>query len=82
MPQAQREFNSYRNLVSCCVECNSWKSARSGPDFLRWLYRQDRLTAVELTQRFRALKRLAAGKLKPLLPDKGILGSEAGKGGR
>ena len=29
VPQAQREFNSYRNLVSCCVECNSWKGERS-----------------------------------------------------
>ena len=65
MPQALREFNSYRNLVSCCVECNSWKGAHPATDFLRWLYRQDRLTAVELTQRFRALKRLAAGKLRP-----------------
>ena len=65
VPQAQREFNSYRNLVSSCVECNSWKGERSAPNFLRWLYRQDRLTAVELTQRFRALKRLAAGKLRP-----------------
>ncbi len=67
VPQAQREFNSYRNLVSCCVECNSWKGERSATDFLRWLYRQDRLTAAELTQRFRALKRLASGNLRPSL---------------
>lgn len=71
MPQALREFNSYRNLVSCCVECNSWKGAHPATDFLRWLYRQDRLTAVELTQRFRALKRLAAGRLRPKLPENG-----------
>lgn len=71
MPQSLREFNSYRNLVSCCVECNSWKGAHPAADFLRWLYRQDRLTAVELTQRFRALKRLAAGKLRPKLPENG-----------
>ena len=68
VPQAQREFNSNRNLVSCCVECNSWKGERSATDFLRWLYRQDRLTAADLTQRFRALQRLAAGKLRPVLP--------------
>jgi len=68
VPQAQREFNSYRNLVSCCHECNCWKGERSAPDFLRWLYRQDRLSAPELTQRLRALQRLAAGKLRPVLP--------------
>lgn len=68
VPQALRECNSYRNLVSCCVECNTWKGERPAQDFLRWLYRQDRLTAVELTQRFRALKRLAAAKLRPVLP--------------
>lgn len=71
LPQAQLEFNSYRNLVSCCVECNSWKGERSAPDFLRWLYRQDRLTAAELGDGLRALKRLAAGKLRPELPENG-----------
>jgi HNH endonuclease len=29
--------NSYRNLVSCCVECNSKKGEMSGADFLLWL---------------------------------------------
>lgn len=65
VPQAQCEFNSYRNLVSCCVECNSSKGERPAPDFLRWLYRQGRLTPAELSERLRALKRLAAGKLRP-----------------
>lgn len=67
VPQAQREFNSYRNLVSCCVECNSSKGERPAPDFLRWLYRQGRLTPAELSEGLRALKRLAAGKLRPIL---------------
>jgi len=49
----------------------AWKGAHAAADFLRWLYRQDRLTAVELTQRFRALKRLAVGKLRPKLPENG-----------
>jgi hypothetical protein len=57
--------NSYRNLVSCCVECNSRKGESSGADFLLWLYRERRLTASELTGRLRALEALAAGKLRP-----------------
>ena len=36
-------------------------------DFLRLLYREGRLTAAELTGRPRALKELAAGKLRPVL---------------
>jgi 5-methylcytosine-specific restriction endonuclease McrA len=31
--------NSYRNLVSCCLECNSRKGDRPARDFLRTLYR-------------------------------------------
>jgi 5-methylcytosine-specific restriction endonuclease McrA len=65
VPRAQRGRNSYRNLVSACVECNSRKSETSAPDFLRWLYRQHRITAAELTARLRALNALAAGKLRP-----------------
>jgi len=60
--------NSYRNLVSCCLECNSHKGDRPAADFLRTLYRQGRLTPAELDARFRALKDLAAGKLRPSLP--------------
>lgn len=67
VPQAQQGFNSYRNLVYSCIECNSSKGEHSAPDFLRRIYRQDRLTARELTQRLRALKCLAAGKLRPSL---------------
>ncbi len=58
--------NSYRNLVSCCIECNTRKGDRPVPDFLRTLYRQGRLTPAELDGRLRALKDLAAGKLRPL----------------
>jgi hypothetical protein len=57
--------NSYRNLVSCCVECNSRKGEMSGADFLVWFYREGRLTATELTGRLRALEALSAGKLPP-----------------
>ena len=68
VPRVQLGRNSYRNLVSCCMECNSQKGERPAGDFLRWLYRQRRLTAVELTARLRALDVLASGKLPPALP--------------
>jgi hypothetical protein len=62
VPRAKAGRNSYRNLVSCCLECNSLKGERSAPDFLRWLFRDRRLTASELHAGLRAL---AAGKLPP-----------------
>lgn len=68
VPRVEFGRNSYRNLVSCCVECNSQKSERPARDFLRHLYREQRLTTVELTDRLRALNTLAAGKLRPPIP--------------
>jgi len=65
VPRVEHEDNSYRNLVSCCVECNSLKRGRPAADFLRWLRRERRLTSVELTARLRALDALVAGKLRP-----------------
>jgi 5-methylcytosine-specific restriction endonuclease McrA len=67
VPRVQFGRNSYRNLVSCCAECNSQKSERPARDFLRSLYREQRLTTAELAARLRALDALAAGKLRPLL---------------
>ena len=57
--------NSYRNLVSSCLECNSQKGERSAADFLRWLFREGKLTTAELKGQLRALEALAAGKLRP-----------------
>jgi len=68
VPRVRFGRNSYRNLVSCCLECNTRKGDRPAPDFLRTLYRQGRLTPAELDARLRALKDLAAGKLRPQLP--------------
>jgi hypothetical protein len=68
VPRVRLGRNSYRNLVSCCLECNSRKGDRPARDFLRTLYRLGRLTAAELDGRLRALKGLAAGKLRPSLP--------------
>src|SRR5229473_2418339 len=65
VPRARFGRNSYRNLVSCCLECNTRKGDRPVPDFLRTLYRQGRLTPAELDTRLRSLKDLAAGKLRP-----------------
>jgi hypothetical protein len=65
VPRVRYGRNSYRNLVSCCIECNTGKCDRSAADFLRMLYRKGRLTAAELDGRLLALKDLAAGKLRP-----------------
>ncbi len=65
VPQAALGSNSYRNLASCCLECNSHKGQASAEDFLRRLYRERRLTEAELAARLRALDALAAGKLPP-----------------
>jgi hypothetical protein len=67
VPRVRFGRNSYRNLVSCCLECNSRKGDRPVRDFLRTLYRQGRLTPAELDARLRALRDLAAGKLRPLV---------------
>ena len=67
VPRVHLGKNSYRNLVSCCLECNSQKAERMAGDFVRWLYREGRLTAAELSGRVRALEALAAGKLQPAI---------------
>ena len=67
VPRVELGANSYRNLVSCCLECNSRKAQTSAADFLRWLYREGRLTAPELSSRLGALRALASGKLLPPL---------------
>ncbi len=67
IPRVCSGRNSYRNLVSCCLECNSQKGQQAAADFLRWLYREQRLSASEFKARLRALDSLAAGKLLPVL---------------
>lgn len=67
-PLSRAGRNSYRNLVSSCLECNSEKGERPAADLLRRLYREGRLTAAELKGRHRALAGLAAGKLRPVFP--------------
>jgi hypothetical protein len=71
VPRVQSGCNSYRNLVSSCIECNSQKGEKPADDFLRWLYREGHLNAAELAARLRALEALASGKLRPDLPENG-----------
>ena len=71
VPRAKLGRNSYRNLVSCCYDCNMKKKERSAEEFLRRLYRERRLGDAELSGRLRALDDLASGKLKPPLPGQG-----------
>ena len=59
--------NSYRNLVSACMECNAQKGEQPADEYLRWLFREHRLGAAELRGRFEALEMLGAGKLRPTL---------------
>jgi len=68
VPRVRGGRNGYRNLVSSCAECNSQKRERRAEDFLRWLCREGRLSAGELSGRLRALARLAAGKLRAPFP--------------
>ena len=68
IPQARRGKNSYRNLVSCCTECNTQKGETAAEDFLRTLCRQRRITSAELAERLRKLDALAAGQIRPDLP--------------
>ncbi len=79
IPRVKAGRNSYRNLVSSCLDCNSAKGQRSATDFLRSLYRDRRLTASEFNARLRALDVLAAGKLPPPVhhPDARIVSTPA-----
>ena len=63
--------NTYRNLVSSCLECNSQKGEKQAEDFLRSLYRKRRLTDAELNGRLRSLDALVAGKLRPAIATSG-----------
>lgn len=70
VPRVEGGGNSYRNLVSCCADCNSYKREMCAGDFLRRLYREGWLTRAELTGRLRALEALTEGKLRPIVEKK------------
>jgi hypothetical protein len=65
VPLVEGGRNSYRNLVSCCMGCNSEKRGHAAADFLRQLYREGRLSDKDLSAGLLAVQALAAGKLRP-----------------
>jgi hypothetical protein len=62
-----QRMHSYRNLVSCCPACNYSKLTMPAAVYLRKLYRSGHLDREEFSERLRALRSLAAGKLRPTL---------------
>ncbi len=78
VPLAQSGSNSYRNLVSCCLNCNPRKSDLPAADFLRQLFREGRLSAKDLSARLLAVQALAGGKLPPTVFSGENPGSEGG----
>lgn len=69
VPRVSGGSNSYRNLASCCMDCNSEKRGHTAGDFLRRLYREGSLSKEELSGRLAALRALAAGNLRPSVFD-------------
>ncbi|MCL4522988.1 MAG: HNH endonuclease [Acidobacteria bacterium] len=65
VPRSGGGDESYRNVVACCLECNSMKGERPAARFLKILGSFSVLTRKQLRQRLAALKALRHGKLKP-----------------
>ena len=78
VPLMEGGSNSYRNLVSCCMGCNSEKRVQAAADFLRRLYREGRLSKEDLSVRLLAVQALAAGKFRPQVFGGEKAGSEGG----
>jgi hypothetical protein len=76
VPLVEGGSNSYRNLVSCCMGCNSEKRGHAAADFLRRLYREGRLSKEDLSERLLAVQAIAAGKLRPQVFNGENAGSE------
>ena len=77
VPLMEGGSNSYRNLVSCCMGCNSEKRVQAAADFLRRLYREGRLSKEDLSARLLAVQALGAGKLRPLAGTPQVCGTTA-----
>ena len=67
IPLCQGGRSTWVNLVACCLQCNMAKSSLSAADLLRKLFRDSKLSAVELRSRLHQLKLLQRGQLKPVL---------------
>lgn len=63
--QAEGIDHSFRNVVACCHDCNSKKTAQDAGEFLRLNYRGGLLSALNLQERLATLKKLQLGELVP-----------------
>ena len=80
VPVSRGGEHSYRNLVACCFECNSAKQSKPADDFLRQLYRSNRLSGAELAGRLAALEGLRrALRLRSLRLRSGQAGQVTGR---
>src|SRR5260370_24506219 len=66
VPHANLGNNSYRNLVSCCLDCNSLQAERHAGEFVRSLYRDRPLSSHDLTGGLTAAAPPAAATLPPI----------------
>src|SRR5260370_4240297 len=82
VPLVEGGINSYRNLVSCCMGCNSDKRGHSAEDFLRRLYREGSLSKKDFDERLRALQVLKSAKRRPHVLSEEHEGSRPGKRSR
>lgn len=73
--------NSYRNVVAACRQCNNRKGNSLAEDFLRTLYRESFLSAIEFEERLSHLERLKNGDLKPALRANPTVETDARKSG-
>lgn len=67
--QAKGGNNTYRNMVACCDLCNTAKGSLEAEEYLRRLFRDNRLSPLELDGRLAALESVKAGKSKPPLTE-------------
>jgi DNA-binding transcriptional ArsR family regulator len=65
--RAEGGGNGYRNVVACCVECNSSKAEMHVAEFLRTLARRGVLSARAHVARVKAVERLISGKSVPIV---------------
>jgi len=63
--RAEGGGNGYRNVVACCVECNSGKGEMGGAEFLHALAKRGVLTQGQRAGRKAALKALQEGRMQP-----------------
>ncbi len=80
-PRALGGGNGYRNVVACCVECNSSKGEMHAAEFLRTLAWRGVIRRCTCAARVKAVERLLSGRNVPVVERQrsGSGGQEAGK---